>query len=179
MKGYSRLARVVALTACTTLSLAPSAAAQLVGPLSPPVPDARLIVAPVLISPMRAPDAQAGDGKRRMRSALLGSLIGIAAGVGVAAATGPHDCQCDDPGLEEFLLGYAVGAVVGASVGAAMPASTNPECGFGSRLPPALLGGTLGGAVGVAVAIGPQAPIGFFTTPFGASYGASRILRRC
>ena len=179
MNGYSRLTRVVAVAACATLSWAPSASAQLVGPLSPPVPDARLIAAPALLAPVRAPATQASNRRRRMRFALLGSLIGIAAGVGIAAATGPHHCQCDDPGLEEAVIGYAVGAVVGASVGAAMPASTNPACGFGSRLAPALLGGTLGGAVGIAVAIGPQAPIGFFTTPFGASYGASRILRRC
>ena len=88
MKDYCRLTRVVAVTACATLGWAPSAAAQVLEPLSPPVPDARLIAAPVLASTMRSP-------------------------------------------------------------------------------------------VGVAVAIGPQAPIGLLTTPFGASYGASRILRRC
>ena len=149
--------------------------------LAPPVPDARLIAFAVgeTLSERRADAAQVPRPKRRMASAVLGSLVGLAAGVAIVEATGPHHCQCDDPGLKEAAVGYLAGSALGAGFGAAMPGSDNPSCRVGSRLAPGLLGGTLGAGVGAGIGLLTRSPLVLLTTPFGASYGASRMLRHC
>jgi hypothetical protein len=49
--------------------------------------------------------------------AFVGVLVGGIAG----GQLPPHDCGCDDPGLDEVVYGALVGATIGAAIGAAYP----------------------------------------------------------
>ena len=94
----------------------------------------------------RAPEPAARTLVRTLTGA-LGFAGGAAIGVGVANASGPHHCGCDDPGLNEALTGIIIGGVVGAGIGAAIP-TMGTECAAHGRFLRALGGSALGFAAG-------------------------------
>ncbi len=88
---------------------------------------------------------------------LLGRAGAGAAGAAAGALGGglagymllPHsDCDCDDPGLREFVIGAAVGGVAGAALAAAMPRQRS-RCSYGRRVMYGVVGALAGGALGL------------------------------
>ena len=67
------------------------------------------------------PTSWRGGLNRRPRRA-IGAAIGMVGGFfagGLIGAALDHNCRCDDPGLQGFLIGAPVGAVVGGILGVA------------------------------------------------------------
>src|SRR5690348_8371014 len=74
-------------------------------------------------------------GEARFAVRTLTAAVGGAAaafGGGLLGATAwPKDCGgCEDAGLEEFIVGFAIGAVAGAGIGAALPKFGSDRCSF-------------------------------------------------
>jgi hypothetical protein len=63
--------------------------------------------------PQRSKGANVG---LRIAGAAIGAVGGAFAGGYLGAALEP-DCNCDDPGLQGFLIGFPVGGVVGGVLG--------------------------------------------------------------
>ena len=78
------------------------------------------------------------------------SVAGVTAGTFAGALVGyrilPHDCGCDDPGLDALIYGAFGGMVIGAALGASGP-NLGSGCSFHKRF-----GRSLGGAALTAVA---------------------------
>lgn len=107
----------------------------------------------------------------------LGFVAGVAAGLGVAAATGPHDCGgCDDPGLGEAIVGAALGGAIGASIGASIP-EIGTRCTRSARIGRSLAGSLLGTVAGIALGFGTGQVL--VTWPVGTILGASAMLTGC
>ena len=87
----------------------------------------------------------------------------------------PHsDCNCDDPGLREYVIGAAVGGAVGAALAAAIPTQRS-DCSYGRRAVYGLLGAVAGGALGV---VAPDDQRVVFI-PLGAAVGAGVLSAFC
>src|SRR6187399_184857 len=88
-----------------------------------------------------------GDARFAVRT-LTAAVGGTAAAFGgglLGATAWPKDCGgCEDAGLEEFIVGFAIGAVAGAGIGAALPRFGNDQCSFSTRLWRALGGAAAG-----------------------------------
>jgi hypothetical protein len=98
-------------------------------------------------SQARDSTARRGGGETRFAIRTLTSAVGGAAsafGLGLLGAWNAPDCSCDDPGLKEFLTGFAIGGAVGAGLGAALPRFGGDTCSLGERI----LRGVGGAAVG-------------------------------
>jgi hypothetical protein len=94
-------------------------------------------------------------------------LGGLGAGL-LGYALIPHsDCDCDDPGLREFVIGAAVGMVAGAALAAALPEQRS-RCSYGKRVAYGVAGALAGGALGL-IARGNARAI---FIPLGAATGA-------
>ena len=144
--------------------------------------DRRLFVAPIAkprtvqLSGIRsAPRKHRG----RYGGGFIGFVAGAAVGVGVAAAGGPYHCSCDDPGLDQAVIGIAIGGVLGAGIGAALPGSEVPSCTRGARIGQGIFGSLAGTALGVGLGalVDPLAAV--LVVPFTAPLGASGFLRHC
>jgi hypothetical protein len=78
----------------------------------------------------------------------LGSSFAGAFGGAMTGLALPHgNCHCDDPGLENALVGAMVGAVLVPALVTALPAMSS-ECSFGRRFGLALAGSAVGAALG-------------------------------
>jgi hypothetical protein len=110
-----------------------------------------------------------------MGAAAIGaSLGGLGAGL-LGYAVLPHsDCDCDDPGLNEFLIGAAVGTVTGAALAAALPKQRS-RCSYGKRVVYGLAGALAGGALGMI----PHGDARVLFVPLGASIGAGVASAYC
>ena len=116
----------------------------------------------------------------RYGAGLLGFAVGAGAGIGVAAVAGPYDdCACEDPGLNQAVIGMAVGGLLGAGIGAALPGSDVAGCSRRERIAPAILGAVVSSAVfaGVGALVDPVVAV--FSVPFSAPFGAAFALKRC
>ena len=92
----------------------------------------------------RAIPARAGLG-------LLGAASGAVIGALIGGTIVPHhDCNCDDPGLDEVIISGAIGTILGAGLAAGAPRFES-TCSAKARLALGLLGGAAGagGAGGV------------------------------
>lgn len=104
----------------------------------------------------------------------LGAIGAGVGGIGVGLlgyAVLPHsDCDCDDPGINEFLIGAAIGTVTGAAMAAALPKQRS-SCSFRKRLAYGIVGALAGGTFGLIVP-GVSDNGRAITIPAGAAIGA-------
>lgn len=143
-------------------------------------------IAPAAVAPRTSDDSLKRDSKIapfaiRSLSGTVGFVVGVVAGVGLAAATGPHDCGgCDDPGLGEALLGAGLGGAVGAAFGASLP-NLGARCGSGGRFGRAIAGSLVGTVAGVVIGFNSGSDAGAWVIgwPIGAVLGASVSLIGC
>ena len=117
-----------------------------------------------------------GDFGIRSFAGALGFVAGAAGGLGLAAATGPHHCNCDDPGLSEAVAGAFFGGVIGASFGASFP-ELSKRCSFGARMLRSAAGSVVGSIA--VTAISANVGGGLIGWPIGAVFGASTALIGC
>jgi hypothetical protein len=127
----------------------------------------------IVIAPVDTPSA--GEVFGRVGASAIGATLGgLGAGL-LGYAVLPHsDCGCDDPGLNEFLIGAAVGTVAGAALAAALPKQRS-RCSFGRRVAYGVAGALAGGAVGFI----PKADARVVTIPLGAAIGAGVASAYC
>ncbi|HEX6626684.1 MAG TPA: hypothetical protein VF105_01900 [Gemmatimonadaceae bacterium] len=106
---------------------------------------------------------------------LLGWISGAFVGGFVGSQSPHHNCQCDDPGLAETLIGAVVGGAVGAGFGAAAP-KFNSRCSTARRFGLGLLGSVIGTGIGmIPLTEGAQV----ITVPLFSVTGAALAERRC
>jgi hypothetical protein len=116
----------------------------------------------------------------RSLTGTLGFAGGAAVGIGLALATGPHDCDgCETPGLGQTIAGVLVGGALGTSLGAAAP-KLRGECSFGGRLFLSTVGSVVGGALGTVIGFNAGSEDAVLVgMPLGAVLGASTALIGC
>lgn len=117
----------------------------------------------------------------RSLTGTLGLMAGVAAGLGLAAATGPHACNdgCEGTGTDGALAIAALVSVLGTPVGASIP-KLSPKCTFGSRLLRSTAGSIVGGVLGTAIAFNLHGNEPFLIgAPLGAVLGSSTALLGC
>jgi hypothetical protein len=128
--------------------------------------------------------AAAADSSRRhvlFTRAVAGSggwLLGVVAGGYIASVLPHHDCQRDDPGLDEALAGILIGGIAGAADGAAAP-SLGRFRGYGGRFGRGLLGSTAGTVIAGALTLPTFAPAAIVAIPIGASSVAALAIGNC
>jgi hypothetical protein len=84
----------------------------------------------------------------RIGAGALGSVGGAVVGF-FAGLTLPHgNCSCDDPGLENAVIGAMVSSLVTGTFAAATP-ELGSSCGFEKRVAVGAVGGLLGALVGI------------------------------
>jgi len=109
---------------------------------------------------------------------VVGWFAGAAAGLFTALALPHHDCQCDDPGLEEAVTGLVIGSTIGAAAGASLP-SLGRGCKYRTRLGRALLGSVAGTLIGALIAIPTNQDFGWIAVPAASASGAALAIGRC
>lgn len=109
-------------------------------------------------------------------TALGGWVLGAFAGAFVGYHVLPHrPCHCDDPGLNELLIGAVGGGVVGAGFGAAVP-KFNSRCSAARRFGLGLVGAVIGTGIGmIPLTEGAQ----IITVPIFSATGAALAEWRC
>lgn len=148
--------RIIALL---LVAVASRATAQVVSPLAVRLSDNPVAAVPSPASPTRSPYEMPGRVLLGLGGAVLGAMSG-----GLIGATYLYDgkCACEDPGLEEALVGAAVGSVLASAMLAAVPdfsstCSIFQRVGLGvaGSVVGAIAGGALGAAMGeVGVPLG-------------------------
>jgi hypothetical protein len=108
--------------------------------------------------------------------ASLGWIAGAYIGGSTWYEIRPHHCQCDDPGLAEFIQGAVVGGALGAALGSAAP-DLGTQCSFKTRIGRSLLGAIAGTAIGLLPFYTEGAAI--ITVPVFTVTGATLAERRC
>lgn len=120
----------------------------------------------IAVAPVDTPSAGEVFGRVGLGTAGAG-LGGLGAGL-LGYALLPHsDCDCDDPGLREFVIGAAVGMVAGAALAAALPKQRS-QCSYGTRTVYGVVGALAGGVLGLI----PRGNGRVITIPLGAAIGA-------
>jgi hypothetical protein len=117
-------------------------------------------------------------GAIRFGSAVGGALLGAITGAYLGYNILPHDCGCDDPGLDALIWGGLGGITVGAAFGAAA-ANLGSQCDFGTRLKRTLLGAGLSGVAAYFVAGGSANEGTVIAVPAAAIGGSLAALGRC
>jgi hypothetical protein len=131
-----------------------------------------------------SPSARAGGDTIQTRSphplpmrafiASLGWITGAYIGGQFWYAVRPHDCGCDDPGLEQFFEGAVGGGALGAALGAAAP-DLGTSCSFKTRIGRSLLWSIVGSGVGLLA----NSEAILLTVPILSVTGATLAERRC
>jgi hypothetical protein len=114
----------------------------------------------------------------RAVAGLAGWLVGAVTGAYVASALPHHNCQCDDPGLEEVLYGILIGSVIGTAAGSAAP-TVSARCQYGTRFGRALLGSAAGTLLGGVATLPTVAPAALVVIPISAASGAALAIGNC
>lgn len=127
----------------------------------------------IAMAPVDTPSA--GEVFARVGLGAAGAgLGGLGAGL-LGYALLPHsDCDCDDPGLREFVIGAAVGMMAGAALAAALPKQRS-RCRYGRRVVYGLAGALAGGALGMI----PHGDARVLFVPVGATIGAGVASAYC
>jgi len=127
----------------------------------------------IVVAPVDTPSA--GEVFGRIGAGALGATLGALGGGLLGYAAIPHsDCDCDDPGLREFLIGAAIGTVAGAALAAALPRQ-HSDCGYGRRVAYGVAGALAGGVLGLI----PQGDERVLFVPIGAVIGAGVASAHC
>jgi hypothetical protein len=118
------------------------------------------------------------SGGVRVFTAFGGGFIGTLVGGYVGYHVLPHNCSCDDPGLDEMIYGAFAGMVIGAALGASGP-DLGSVCSFDKRLMRSLAGAGLAGVAGYVLAGGHGNGGTVIAVPAGAVGGSLAALGRC
>ena len=114
----------------------------------------------------------------RLFTATSGVLVGTIAGGFVGYHVLPHECGCDDPGLDAIVYGAFFGMTVGAALGAAAP-DLHSVCSFDKRFARSLAGAGIT-AIGAYLVAGGRGNGGtLLAIPLGAIGGSLAGLGRC
>ena len=159
-----KLSTCLSLVACGVFVLSAPARAQRNEPVGP---RAR---ADTAIHPHPHP------GGPRLFASLGGVAVGALAGATIGYRVLPHDCNCDDPGLDALIYGGLAGMTIGAAFGAALP-NLGSVCSFETRLGRSLLGAALFAGAAYAVAGNGESVV--MAVPVGAVGGSLAMLGRC
>lgn len=114
----------------------------------------------------------------RVATGSVGWFLGVVAGAYVASALPQHDCQCDDPGLDQALYGALIGSVVVSAAGAAH-LSIRHSCSYVARFGRGLIGSLAGTVIAVAATVPVFSPAAVVALPVGASAGAAFAIGDC
>ena len=114
----------------------------------------------------------------RVLSTVGGVFFGAIAGGYLGYNVLPHNCACDDPGLDELVSGALVGMTIGAAIGAAVP-DLGSACSFDKRLMRSLAGAALAAGAAYFVAGGSRNEGTVLAVPAGAIGGSLAALGRC
>ena len=114
----------------------------------------------------------------RIAGSVGGAFLGAVAGGFVGANIPAHDCNCDDPGLDEVVFGGFAGLTLGAALGAAWP-DINSVCSRGTRIERSLIGAAVAASVFYVVAGGRGNGGTLIAVPVGAIGGSLAGLGRC
>lgn len=133
------------------------------------------------IAAQSSPDPTANDTAvhhvfaSRTVTSFIGWFPGAVIGGVIGARVPRGPCYCDDPGLEQTVIGIVIGGAIGAAVGAAVPKLNSP-CSFKRRFALGLVGSAVGAGLGmVRLTDGSQA----LTVPLFSIIGASVAEVRC
>lgn len=158
--------RIAILPAALILLGASAVGAQRVEPVGPRArPDTMLI-------------PHVNKGHHRFFASLGGSVLGAIAGGYLGYQILPHDCQCDDPGLDALVYGGLAGMTVGAALGAAGP-GLRSVCSYDRRLKRSLIGATLVAGASYIVAGGPGNSGTLIAVHLGGMGGSLAALGQC
>ena len=122
--------------------------------------------------------AQRHGGGLRVLTALGGVFFGAIGGGYVGYNVLPHNCRCDDPGLDEMISGAFVGMAIGAAIGASGP-DLGSVCSFERGLMRSLAGAGLAAGAAYLVAGGSGNEGTLLAVPAGAIGGSLAALGRC
>ena len=114
----------------------------------------------------------------RVFTTVGGVFAGALAGGVLGYKLLPHDCGCDDPGLDELIFGAFAGMAVGAALGASAP-KLGSVCNFEERFARSLAGAALTAAAAYFVAGGAGSGGTIIAVPAGAIGGSLGGLGRC
>jgi len=112
----------------------------------------------------------------RALGAAGGVFLGAIAGGFVGYNVLPHECGCDDPGLDALIYGGLAGMTVGAALGASLP-DLHSVCSFEKRLGRSLAGAGIA-AIGSFLLAGNGESV-IIAVPLGAIGGSLAGLGRC
>lgn len=104
----------------------------------------------------------------------LGWIAGAFIGAYVLYHTQSHDCGCDDPGLQQVVVGGFAGGLLGAALGAAAP-DLDSRCSFGTRFGRGFFGSLAGSVVGLL----PNSGFILLAVPILSVTGATLAESRC
>ena len=122
--------------------------------------------------------ASHSGGGLRVFTTFGGVLVGAVAGGYVGYNVLPHNCACDDPGLDEMIYGAFAGMAIGAAIGASAP-DLGSRCSFEKRFVRSLAGAGLAAGAAYFVAGGHGNGGTVFAVPAGAIGGSLAALGRC
>ncbi|HEX6573750.1 MAG TPA: hypothetical protein VF042_02175 [Gemmatimonadaceae bacterium] len=117
-------------------------------------------------------------GAIRFFGALGGSFVGTIGGAYLGYNILPHNCGCDDPGLDQLIWGGLAGSAIGAAIGASA-ANLGSQCDFPGRFKRSLLGASIGGIAAYFVAGGSSNEGTVIAVPAVAIGGSLAALGRC
>lgn len=117
-------------------------------------------------------------GGTRLFTAVGGVLAGTFVGGVVGYRVLPHDCNCDDPGLDATVYGAFAGMVVGAALAGSAP-DLGSVCSFQTRFGRSLAGAALTATAAYFVAGGRGNGGSLIAVPLGAIGGSLAGLGRC
>ena len=118
------------------------------------------------------------NGHHRFFGALGGSVLGAIGGGLLGYQILPHDCGCDDPGLDALIYGALAGSAIGASFGAAAP-DLRSVCSFDRRFKRSLIGYSIAAGVSYVLAGGAGSEGTIIAVPLGAIGGSLAALGEC
>ena len=114
----------------------------------------------------------------RVLTTFGGVFFGAVAGGYVGYNVLPHNCACDDPGLDEMIYGAFTGMVIGAAIGASAP-DLGSACRLEQRLGRSLAGAALIAGAAYVVAGGHGNGGTLIAVPAGAVAGSLAGLGKC
>ena len=114
----------------------------------------------------------------RALTSLGGVFLGAIAGGYVGYNVLPHNCACDDPGLDELITGAFVGMAIGAAIGASAP-DLGSVCSFDKRLMRSLAGAGLAAGAAYFLAGGSSNEGTLIAVPAAAIGGSLAALGKC
>ena len=114
----------------------------------------------------------------RVLTTFGGVFFGAVTGGYIGYNVLPHNCACDDPGLDEMIYGAFTGMIIGGAIGASAP-DLGSVCTLDKRLARSLAGAALIAGAAYVVAGGHGNGGTLIAVPAGAVAGSLAGLGKC